>query len=143
MREAARVLVALILIAICGWNIRFFRQKTATSLPSREDNDIVVLRRRLDSVQNLLKTKRYLTGKIGFVMATELRNEPLSPDDEKNFWQAQYLMYPLILIRGSLDAPFVLVDSAGGKSVPDLPGNLVLIQKNANGFLLFQKVHSQ
>src|SRR5215831_275940 len=143
MREAARVLVALILIASCCWNIRFFKQVTVTSLPSRQDNDIVVLRERLNSVQEVLKTNRYLTGKIGFVTATELRNEPLPPDDDKNFWQAQYLMYPFILVRGSLDSPFVLVDSEGGESVPPLPGDLVLIQKNSNGFLLFQKAHSQ
>lgn len=140
MGRIIRALAASLIVIAAYWNILDFWERSVEALPARDSNGVVVQRNRFEGVLVLLRENGYLNGKVGFATSVELTGTPRTPNDDQNFWQAQYVLFPFLLWRNGLNAPYVIIDSSVG-SIADVPAGLHKIRDLGNGVVLYRGIH--
>jgi hypothetical protein len=150
IRIALRWIIGSVLIAmICG-NVWTFNQDVA-SLPLRSSDDVVAQEMRYSGIREKLIEFHYRGGEIRYTSTRDLKGEPPTPDDDKNWDQAQYVMVPWILVRNNRSVsnvevhpttPFVIADFSEGE-LDELPKELVKLYENSDGKLALFRTSSQ
>ena len=142
-----RSLCGTILIIIAYWNIWVFTKNVA-NLPLRDSDDLVVQENRYREMRNVLLGMGYDNGPIRFITNRDLRSEHPILEDDRRWYQAQYVMVPWILVRNenavggpamlSTAPPFIIGDFWDGKPV-DLPQDLIKLYESGTKLVLFRK----
>ena len=146
LRSALQKLISIILVFVAYWNICAF-EKNVADLPSRNNDELVVLENRYANIRALLIELGYSDGPIIFITNHELQSKPPTPEDVKHWAQGQYAMVPWTLLRnghavsGSImpqvNPQFVIADFWEGPPAT-VPAFLSKLYDSGDGLILYR-----
>jgi hypothetical protein len=141
IRSILKAIACISVIAVAAWNIRAYTT-TVLTLPPREENDLVNWERAWEPVHKELTHLGYTIGDLGYVTARSLRGEPVSESENIHRAELYYVVIPLNLIHGKIDAPFVLGDFTVERPT-ELPPSLVQVYDGGTGLVLLKSKAKQ
>ena len=136
------------------WNIWILNRHVMNEIPPRVSDDLVVRESLYKPIRQLLNDVGYLRGPIGFVTEKDLKSEPSTEEDIKEWGEAQYTMVPWVVLRDNrgvsgrdfpnAETPFVIGDFLNGEEPADLiPKNLLKFYDSGGGLILYRSKHSR
>jgi len=149
IRSVLLWLVGAFLVVSTYWNIWSFHRHAA-DLPPR-NSEMPAQEARYASLQQILVAAGYRNGNIGFVTNRDLKSERNTGEDDKRWGQAQFVLVPWILLRGTRSVsgyaakttpPFVIGDFWDNPPA-DLPQGLVKLYDSGDGLILFKRKPSE
>jgi|WetSurMetagenome_2_1015567.scaffolds.fasta_scaffold00828_11 hypothetical protein len=126
----------LALVAVVNF-VSFNRQ--VSRLPSPSQDEVVIWENRLAEVRSTLLNVGYPRGAVGFLSFGQLKGGAETPEDNKNWAQARYVMIPWNLVGGTLDAPYVLLNLGGAETGAVFPGGFKEVYRSGDGLILLQR----
>jgi hypothetical protein len=132
MMARLRCIAAAVLVFCAFVNLAQF-MKDIFTFPPRQTDDRVVWEQRLTGIRNALRKAEYNSGNIGYMPAGVLQGKVRTDREDVDWVQVRYAMIPLNVLQDSLDAPYVIAESAqdvaGFETVYDGHNGLILLQK--------------
>ena len=127
----------LALVAVVNF-ISFNRRVSALPPPSQDE--VVIWENRLAGVRSTLLNIGYRRGAVGFLSAGQLKGGAETPEDNKHWAQARYVMIPWNLVGGTLNAPYVLLNLRGAEAAVEIPEGFKKLYQSGDGLVLLQRV---
>ena len=141
-KSVFRSLAGCALIVVSFLNI-WQSNRLAERIKPRDQDDVVVLERRLIGIRNALLEVKYRDSEIGYVYASVLNGGAMSEREDARLTQARYAMIPWIIRPNSLKAPYVILDISQGVREPAIPEGFVKLYDSQDGLMLLQRTQSQ
>ena len=145
IRSRLLCLITGFLVVTTFWNIWIF-DKRAVAVP-RLGDEVVAQEGRYTDLRLRLLEAGFRSGYVGFITNRDLRSEPTTPEDDKRWLQAQFVLIPWIVLHGSRSVsgpmvkaptPFVIGDFWDG-SPTDIPPGLIKLHESEDGLTLFKR----
>jgi len=145
VRHVLEKLVCVILVCIVYWNILSFGKVVADL--HKDPDGVVKTENRYLGIRGALIRMKYPRGPIQFVTTRDLQVKPTSADDDREWSQGQYAMFPWILFRNgravsghtvSADPPLVIADFWDGPPT-GVPEGWTTIFDSGTGVILYRK----
>ena|SRR5690349_16467971 len=133
------------LVITAFWNIWIFNRRSIEL--ARSTDEVVTQETRYTDLRLRLLAAGYRSGNVGFITNHDLRSEPSTVEDEKRWVQAQFVLLPWIVLRGSRSVsgltvkettPYVIGDFWDGFP-SDTPPGLVKLHQSEDGLTLFRR----
>src|SRR5258705_1292840 len=118
IRSILLSLVSAILVLSSYWNIFTFSIESLRNLAPRETEDLFIQEDRFRGIREHLIALQNRDTPIAFVTTRDLRAETPKPEDDVRWSQAQYVMFPWLLVRNK--------KTVGGAFVPNTDPPLVI-----------------
>jgi hypothetical protein len=109
----------------------------------RNQDDVVLLERRMIGIRNALLGVGYRGGDIGYMPAGVLNGNPRTERESTRWVQARYVMIPWNLLEDTMSAPYVIVDASLNADQPRLPEGFVKLYDSGDGLILLQQTRPQ
>ncbi len=133
-----RFLSVAILALVAAANYIGFN-RWVSALPPPSQDEVVIWEQRLERVRSLLMGVGYMHGSVGFMSAGQLEGKEESPEDNKNWAQARYVMIPWNLVSGTLNAPYVILNLRGSAAKASIPQGFRELYRSEDGLILLQR----
>jgi hypothetical protein len=134
-----RSLSVLILALVAVVNFIGFNRRVS-ALPPPSQDEVVIWENRLAGVRSTLVNVGYRRGTVGFLSAGQLKGGAETPEDNKNWAQARYVMIPWNLVGGTLNASYVLLNLRGTEGGTEIPEGFKELYQSGDGLILLQRI---